>query len=85
MMRIHNTDKMSKLVFNICSASSKSTTEDKEDVDGEKENLLESEILPGEEFPESFPVSFRILDTDPYLRLQVRILPKLLSNSLELA
>ena len=38
---------------------------------GDKENLLDSEILPSEEFPESFPFSFRTLDTDPFLRLQV--------------
>ena len=58
-------------MINLIFTFSKSTTEDKEDVDGEKENLLESEILPGEEFPESFPLSFRNLDADPYLRLQV--------------
>jgi len=53
------------------SESSKSTTEEREDVDGgDKENLLDSEILPSEEFPESFPFSFRTLDTDPFLRLQ---------------
>ena len=50
---------------------SKSTTEDREDVDGDRENLLESEIPPSEEFPESFPLSFRNLEADPFLRLQV--------------
>jgi len=52
------------------SESSKSTTEDREDVDGDRENLLESEIPPSEEFPESFPLSFRNLEADPFLRLQ---------------
>ena len=50
---------------------SKSTTEDREDVDGDRENLLESEVPPSEELPESFPLSLRNLEADPFLRLQV--------------
>ena len=52
---------------------SKSTTEDREDVDGDRENLLESEVPPSEELPESFPLSLRNLEADPFLRLQVVI------------
>jgi len=67
----HSTSSSSQFYVLNRSESSKSTTEEREDVDGDKENLLESEILPGEEFPESFPLSFRNLDTDPFLRLQI--------------
>jgi hypothetical protein len=41
-------------------------------MDGDKENLLEGEIPPGMELPETFPFSLRNLDTDPFLRIQVR-------------
>jgi hypothetical protein len=51
----------------MCSKS----TEEREDLDGDKENLLEGEIPPGIELPETFPVSLRNLDTDPFLRIQV--------------
>ena len=44
------------------------STDDREDVDGDREHLLDSELPPGEEFPEGFPVSVRQLDTDPFLR-----------------
>ena len=46
------------------------STDDREDVDGDREHLLDSELPPGEEFPEGFPVSVRHLDTDPFLRIQ---------------
>ena len=36
----------------------------------DRENLLDSELLPAEEFPDSFPLSLRHLDTDPFLRIQ---------------
>ena len=51
----------------MCSKS----TEEREDLDGDKENLLEGEIPPGIELPETFPFSLRNLDTDPFLRIQV--------------
>ena len=47
------------------------STEEREELDGDKENLLEGEIPPGMELPETFPVSLRNLDTDPFLRIQV--------------
>ena len=40
-------------------------------MDGDRENLLESEVPPSEELPESFPLSLRNLEADPFLRLQV--------------
>jgi A-kinase anchor protein 13 len=46
------------------------STEDREEVDGDRENLLDSELPPGEDFPEGFPLSVRHLDTDPFLRIQ---------------
>ena len=55
--------------FSSFSCSSKST-EDREDIEGDRENLLESELLPAEDFPEGFPISLRNLDTDPFLRIQ---------------
>ncbi len=48
------------------------STEEREEMDGDKENLLEGEIPPGMELPETFPFSLRNLDTDPFLRIQVR-------------
>ena len=42
-------------------------------MDGDRENLLESEVPPSEELPESFPLSLRNLEADPFLRLQVVI------------
>ena len=44
--------------------------EEREEVDGDRENLLDTELLPAEELPDSFPVSLRNLDTDPFLRIQ---------------
>ena len=46
------------------------SAEDREEVDGDRENLLDTELLPAEEFPEGFPISLRNLDTDPFLRIQ---------------
>ena len=39
-------------------------------MENDRENLLDSELLPAEEFPDSFPISLRHLDTDPFLRIQ---------------
>ena len=46
------------------------STEDREEVDGDRENLLDTELLPAEDFPPDFPISLRNLDTDPALRIQ---------------
>ena len=46
------------------------STEEREEVENDRENLLDSELLPAEEFPDSFPISLRHLDTDPFLRIQ---------------
>ena len=54
------------LIDFICSKS----TDVGEDVDGDRENLLDTELLPAEDFPETFPISLRNLDTDPALRIQ---------------
>ena len=43
-------------------------------MDGDREILLEAEQPPGEEFPEGGPAAIRNLDTDPFLRIQVRLL-----------
>ena len=37
-------------------------------MDGDREHLLDSEVPPGEDFPEGFPLNVRHLDTDPFLR-----------------
>ena len=55
--------------FKISLYFSKST-EDREEVDGDRENLLDTELLPAEDFPPDFPISLRNLDTDPALRIQ---------------
>ena len=39
-------------------------------MDCDRENLLDSELLPASEFPDCFPLSLRHLDTDPFLRIQ---------------
>ena len=39
-------------------------------MDGDRENLLDTELLPAEDFPPDFPTSLRNLDTDPALRIQ---------------
>ena len=39
-------------------------------MDGDRENLLDTELLPAEDFPPDFPISLRNLDTDPALRIQ---------------
>ena len=54
------------VLWNIFSKSG----EDREEVDGDKENLLDTELLPAEELPDSFPISLRNLETDPFLRIQ---------------
>ena len=56
--------------FNPCFFDFSKSTEDREDIEGDRENLLDSELLPAEEFPEGFPISLRNLDTDPFLRIQ---------------
>ena len=60
---------MFSLIYLINFIFSKSA-EDREEVDGDRENLLDTELLPAEEFPEGFPISMRNLDTDPFLRIQ---------------
>ena len=56
-------------------------------MDGDRENLLDTELLPAEDFPPDFPTSLRNLDTDPALRIQRLVLgdifvkyPQQLSN-----
>ena len=43
-------------------------------MDGDRENLLDTELLPAEDFPPDFPTSLRNLDTDPALRIQRLVL-----------
>merc|ERR1719394_878893 len=56
--------------FYLARSESSKSAEDREEVDGDRENLLDTELLPAEEFPEGFPISLRNLDTDPFLRIQ---------------
>jgi len=56
--------------FYLARSESSKSAEDREDIEGDRENLLESELLPAEDFPEGFPISLRNLDTDPFLRIQ---------------
>ena len=42
-------------------------------MDGDREHLLDSEVPPGEDFPEGFPLNVRHLDTDPFLRWEKKL------------
>lgn len=56
--------------FYLARSESSKSAEEREEVDCDRENLLDSELLPASEFPDSFPLSLRNLDTDPFLRIQ---------------